>query len=110
MGPQYTSPLPLANTLGTLDHMSGGSLTVGIGIGWSRGEYEALHASFEQRGARLDEIIDLFRVAWRDDPASHAGRFYPFHDIRILPKPAHDIPIWIGGASDLAFQRAFAEG
>jgi probable F420-dependent oxidoreductase len=110
VGPQYTSPLALANSLASLDHMSRGRLTVGIGIGWSKAEYEALHAPFDHRGARLDEIIDLMRTAWRDDPATHQGRYYSFHDMRILPKPGHDIPIWLGGSSDAAFNRAFTKG
>jgi probable F420-dependent oxidoreductase len=107
VGPQYTSPLALANSLASLDHLSGGRLTVGIGIGWSQKEYEALHASFDHRGERLDEMIDLFRTAWRDDPATHDGRWYSFTDIHLQPQPAHDVPIWIGGASDGAFRRAF---
>jgi probable F420-dependent oxidoreductase len=107
VGPQYPSPLALANSLSTFDNMSRGRLTVGLGIGWSKAEYEALHAPFDHRGARLDEIIDLFRAAWRDDPSSHDGRYYPFQNIRVLPKPAHEIPIWVGGTSDAAYQRAF---
>jgi probable F420-dependent oxidoreductase len=106
VGPQYPSPLALANSLATLDNMSRGRLTVGVGIGWSGAEYEALHAPFDHRGARLDEIIDLFRTAWRDDPATHHGRFYSFSDVRVLPKPAHEIPVWVGGRSDGAFRRA----
>ena len=106
VGPQYPSPLALANSLATLDNMSRGRLTVGVGIGWSAAEYEALHAPFDHRGARLDEIIDLFRTAWRDDPATHHGRFYSFSDVRVLPKPAHEIPLWVGGRSDGAFRRA----
>jgi alkanesulfonate monooxygenase SsuD/methylene tetrahydromethanopterin reductase-like flavin-dependent oxidoreductase (luciferase family) len=110
VGPQYTSPLALANTLASLDHLSGGRLTLGIGIGWSQAEYEALHAAFDHRGERLDEMLDLFRTAWTDDPATHKGTFYGFSDIRIFPKPAHDIPIWVGGGSDRAFARAFERG
>lgn len=110
VGPQYSSPLALANTLASLDNMSGGRLTVGLGIGWSQAEFEALHAPFDNRGARLDEIIDLLRTAWRDDPASHRGPYYPFSDIRLLPKPGHEIPIWVGGTSDAAYARAFKRG
>ena len=106
VGPQYPSPLALANSLASLDNMSRGRLTVGVGIGWSAAEYEALHAPFDHRGARLDEIIDLFRTAWRDDPATHDGRFYSFGDVRVLPKPAHDIAVWVGGRSDGAYIRA----
>jgi len=108
VGPQYTSPLALANSLASLDYLGCGRLTVGIGIGWSQAEYEALHAPFDHRGERLDEMIDLFHTAWRDDPASHDGRWYSFSDIHVQPQPAHDIPIWIGGASNAAFARAFA--
>jgi len=110
VGPQYTSPLALANTLATLDYLSGGRLTVGIGLGWSRKEYEALHAPFDHRGERLDEIIELLRTAWTDDPATHIGKHYGFTDIRVLPKPAHPIPLWIGGRSDAAIGRAVNKG
>lgn len=103
---QYPSPLAVANSLASLDYMSGGRLIVGAGIGWSRAEYQALGAAFDQRGRRLDEIISLWRTAWRDDPATHTGDFYPFENIRILPKPAHQIPIWLGGTSDAAIDRA----
>ena len=109
VGPQYTSPLALANSLASLDYLSDGRFTLGIGIGWSEKEYEALHAPFDHRGERLDEMIDLFRTAWHDDPATHEGRWYSFTDIHVLPQPAHEIPIWIGGASDAAFARAFAK-
>jgi probable F420-dependent oxidoreductase len=103
---QYPSPLAVANSLASLDYMSGGRLIVGAGIGWSQAEYEALGAAFSQRGRRLDEIISLWRTAWRDDPATHTGEFYPFENMRILPKPAHQIPIWLGGTSDAAIDRA----
>jgi len=106
VAPQYPSPLAVANSLATLDYLSGGRLTLGLGIGWSAAEYAALGAPFNRRGERLEEMISLFRTAWSDDPATHEGRFYPFHDIRVLPKPAHPIPIWLGGTSDAAIERA----
>jgi len=107
--PQH-NPVWLANHLASLDVMSGGRLVVGAGVGWSRREYEALGQSFGDRGTRMEEILDLLRVAWRDDPASFDGAFYRFTDIRFLPKPAHDIPIWIGGAVEAAFRRAIDKG
>jgi probable F420-dependent oxidoreductase len=107
VGPQYTSPLALANTLASLDRMSDGRLTVGIGIGWSQREYEALGASFDHRGARLDEMLQLFRTVWEHDPADFEGTYYPsFEQIRVLPHPAHRIPIWVGGTSPAAVARA----
>jgi probable F420-dependent oxidoreductase len=110
VGPQYTSPLALANTLATLDFLSDGRLTLGIGIGWSQKEYEALHAPFDHRGKRLDEIIDLLRTTWTEDPTTHEGTYYGFSDMRVLPKPAHPVPIWVGGSSDAALERAVTRG
>ena len=96
----------LANALASLDALSAGRLTIGIGVGWSQAEFEALGQSFHDRGRRTDEILSLLRTCWRDDPASFHGAFFEFDDIRILPKPAHEIPIWIGGSSERAYQRA----
>jgi probable F420-dependent oxidoreductase len=110
VGPQYTSPLQLANTLASIDHCSNGRLIVGIGIGWSELEYKALGAAFDHRGDRLDEIIDLFRTAWTDDPATHSGTYYPFDQVHVLPKPVGTMPIWIGGGSDAALDRAAQRG
>jgi probable F420-dependent oxidoreductase len=107
VGPQYASPLALTNTLASLDYMSGGRLTVGIGVGWSQREYEALGGSFHRRGPRLDEMIRLFRTVWENDPADFKGTYYPsFEQIRVLPAPAHRIPIWVGGRSAGAVDRA----
>lgn len=110
VGPQYTSPLQLANTLATLDHCSNGRLIAGFGLGWSQLEYEALGATYRDRGARLDEIIDLMRTAWTDDPSTHSGTYYPFADMHVLPKPIGHIPIWVGGTSEAAIQRAAQRG
>lgn len=107
--PQH-NPVWLANHLATVDLMSGGRLVVGAGVGWSRREYEALGQSFEDRGRRMDEILDLLRAAWRDDPVTFESDHYSLTDIRFLPKPAHDIPIWIGGGAEAAFRRAVEKG
>ena len=83
--------------LASIDSLSAGRLTVGVGVGWSEGEFDALGYGFSDRGARTDEILDLWRVVWRDDPASFTGEHYSFTDLRVLPQPAHAIPIWVGG-------------
>jgi alkanesulfonate monooxygenase SsuD/methylene tetrahydromethanopterin reductase-like flavin-dependent oxidoreductase (luciferase family) len=90
--------------------MSGGRLVVGAGVGWSEREYEALGRSFGDRGRRLDEALELWRVAWRDDPVTYRGEFHQLADIRILPKPAGPIPIWIGGGVEASFRRAVEHG
>jgi probable F420-dependent oxidoreductase len=107
--PQH-NPLELGNALASLDALSGGRLTVGVGVGWSQAEYEALGYSFGDRGRRLDEVLDLWRVIWRDDPASFRGDHYAFDDLRVLPKPAHDIPVWVGGSGARAHRRAVERG
>ena len=107
--PQH-NPVWLANHLASVDVMSGGRLVVGAGVGWSEREYEALGQPFHDRGRRMDEILDLLRVAWRDDPASFDGETYRFTDVRFLPKPDRDIPIWVGGGVEAAFRRAVERG
>ena len=99
-------PVSLANQLASLDSMSGGRLRIAVGVGWSEAEYAALGADFKNRGRQLDEALEMFRVLWRDDPASFHGEFRSFRDIRLLPKPAGPVPIWCGGSSDVAYRRA----
>jgi probable F420-dependent oxidoreductase len=110
--PQH-NPLWLANALASLDALSDGRVILGAGVGWSRAEFDALGYGFEDRGRRTDEILDLLRTAWRDDPASFHGDHYDFTDIRFLPKPANSsgtIPIWVGGGVEAAFRRAVTKG
>lgn len=103
-------PVGLANQLASLDALSGGRLTIAVGVGWSEAEFRALGAGFSDRGRRLDEALDLFRVLWRDDPATFHGTFRSFDDIRLLPKPVGPIPVWVGGASEAAYRRAVTRG
>src|SRR3954453_9611761 len=70
--PQH-NPLALANSLASLDALSRGRLTIGVGVGWSEAEFDALGFGFHDRGARTDEIIAVLRTCWRDDPASFHG-------------------------------------
>jgi probable F420-dependent oxidoreductase len=107
VAPQYASPLQLANTLASLDAMSDGRVAIGIGIGWSKRESEALGGHYDHRGARLDEMIQLFRTVWENRTSDFDGTYYPsFREIQVLPMPAHRIPIWIGGSADPAIERA----
>ena len=107
--PQH-HPVYLANALASLDALTDGRVTVVGGVGWSAGEFAALGQSFHDRGKRTDEIIDVLRVCWGPDPVAFSGRYYSFDPLRILPKPPHAIPIWVGGSSEVAFRRAIAKG
>jgi len=104
------NPLELANSLASLDALSGGRVTIAVGVGWSELEYRALGRDFHTRGQQLDEAIDLFRKAWSEDPFSFHGAFTSFDDMRVLPKPVHPIPIWIGGSSEAAYRRTRERG
>jgi probable F420-dependent oxidoreductase len=107
--PQY-HPLHLANSLASLDQLSAGRLTVAAGVGWSAAEFKALGQEFHNRGARMDEAIEIMRLVWTQAPASFHGEHYWFDDIKVQPKPAHPIPIWIGGGSQAAYDRAARRG
>jgi probable F420-dependent oxidoreductase len=100
------NPLELANSLASLDALSGGRVVVGVGVGWSEGEYAALGREFATRGRRLDEALRLWRAVWEHDPATFDGEFTSFADIRVLPPPAHRIPVWVGGSGPRAWRRA----
>lgn len=103
-------PVSLANQLSSLDSLSGGRLRVAAGVGWSEAEYAAVGADFRTRGRRLEEALEMFRVLWRDDPASFRGEFRSFEDIRLLPKPVGPMPIWLGGSSEAAYRRGVRLG
>lgn len=107
--PQY-HPLALANSLASLDRLSGGRLIAAAGVGWSAAEFEALGQDFSNRGARMDEAIDIMRLVWSEDPATFHGAHYSFDDLRVQPQPEGRIPIWIGGSSRPAHERAIARG
>ncbi len=107
--PQYNA-VWLANALASLDNLTGGRLTLGIGVGWSEAEFAALSRSFHDRGSRIDEAISLLRACWSEDPVSFDGTFDSFADLRVLPKPAHRIPIWVGGQAPAALRRATTLG
>lgn len=104
----------VAKRAASLDRLSGGRLTLGVGIGWSREEFAALGVPFEHRGARTAEYVAVMRTLWRDDVASFHGKFVDFDAIRVNPKPSRErrIPIMVGGNSDAALRRvvAWADG
>ena len=77
----------VAKQAATLDSLSGGRFTLGVGVGWSREEFDALGVPFERRGARTAEYVAAMRTLWRDDVASFDGEFVRFDSVRVNPKP-----------------------
>ncbi len=109
----HRNPLVTAKMLATIDVLSQGRVTVGVGVGWLREEFEALDApDFDQRGASSDEFLAIFKAVWTQDPVSFQGEFYQFNELRCLPHPVQKPhpPIWIGGHSRPALRRVAKHG
>lgn len=106
------NPVLVAKQAATLDVLSAGRLTLGVGIGWSAEEFAALGVPFARRGERTAEYVAAMRTLWSDDVASFSGEFVRFDAVRVNPKPVHGrrIPFVAGGNSDAALQRAAAFG
>lgn len=106
------NPVVVAKQAASLDRLSGGRLTLGVGVGWSKEEFAALGVPFERRAARTAEYVAAMRTVWRDDVASFGGEFVGFEAIRVNPKPVRDrrIPVVLGGNSDAALRRVVAWG
>jgi probable F420-dependent oxidoreductase len=105
VAPQRPTAL-LAKQAADLALMSGGRLRLGLGVGWNWVEYEALGQDFRRRGARLDEQIVLLRQLWTQPVVNHHGEFDVIERAAIFPRPAAVIPVWVGGFSPRAFERA----
>jgi len=105
----YRNPVLTAKALATIDVLSKGRVTLGVGVGWMREEFEALGApEFDRRGAVTDEYIRIFKTLWTQSPASFSGRFYRFDALHSRPQPVQKPhpPIWVGGHSKAALRRA----
>ena len=105
-------PAHLAKELATLDLLSDGRLILGAGVGWMEAEFDAMGVPFHDRGARTDDIINILRACWGEDPISYRPTTVTaaLDGIRALPQPERKIPIWIGGNSQPALRRAKALG
>jgi probable F420-dependent oxidoreductase len=102
-----------AKLVATIDVLSHGRMTLGVGAGWMREEFEALGAPpFDQRGRVTDEYLRAFKILWTEDDPAFEGEFVRFQNISFLPKPRQKPypPIWIGGESGPALRRAARYG
>jgi probable F420-dependent oxidoreductase len=96
--PQRQTAL-VAKQAAEVDLLSGGRLRLGVAAGWNIPEFEALGASFADRGARMDEQIEVLRKLWTQEVVTFAGRFHTLDRVGLRPLPVQrPIPIWIGGA------------
>jgi len=102
----------LAKELASVDVLSNGRLIFGLGAGYLKPEFDALGASFGDRGARTDEYIDVLRALWCEEKPAFAGRTVRFGGIDAHPRPVQKPhpPIVVGGTSPAALRRAVLRG
>jgi probable F420-dependent oxidoreductase len=106
----YRNPFLLAKAAATLQVLSGGRLLLGVGVGYQREEFEALGVSYAERGALADEALETIRQIWAGGEVIKQGRHFnaPGNESRPVPSPVP--PIWVGGGSDRALERAARHG
>ena len=106
----HRPPMLAAKMLATADVLSGGRLTLGVGVGWLQEEFALLpHApEFASRGRAANETLEAFRNLWTEPAPAYAGEHVAFDNLLFSPKPAQKPhpPIWIGGESPAAQRRA----
>lgn len=108
----YRNPILLAKVVATLDQLSGGRVTLGVGVGSLEREYAFLGVPFAQRGAICDEYICALKEIWTSEQPQFRGRFCSFGPLTFSPKPVQKPhpPIWVAGDSQQAMKRAVEFG
>ena len=110
----FHNPVVLARRFATLDVLSQGRVIAGLGIGWSKDEYEVSGVPFERRGQRADEFLQMLKRIWTDEVVEFKGQFYSIPASKIGPKPVQKPhpPMLLGGFSPKTFSRivSYADG
>jgi probable F420-dependent oxidoreductase len=106
------NPVQLAKSLATLDHLSGGRLTVGVGLGGNPRVYPAFGVSAERRAARFAEGLRLMKRLWTEERVTFEGEFWKLQNASMQPKPVQrpHPPLWFGGHHPNALKRAVELG
>jgi probable F420-dependent oxidoreductase len=103
----YHHPLEIVKRYGTLDHVSGGRVILGVGVGSLKEEFDLLGASFEDRGERADDALRALRAALASNEPVYAGKYYQFGGLTVDPCALQPhMPIWIGGRTRRSLRRA----
>ena len=105
--PALRHPALLAKSVATLDYISDGRVTLGVGFGSRENDFTAVEVPFEARGSRAVESVQLLRRLWTEENVTHKGRFFNVQNLTLGPRPIqHPIPIWSGGGAEAALKRA----
>ena len=103
----YHHPLAIVKRYGTLDHVSGGRVILGVGVGSLKEEFDLLGAPFDDRGARGDDALRALRAALPSNDPAYDGEFYSFNGLTVDPCALQPhMPIWIGGRTKRSLRRA----
>jgi probable F420-dependent oxidoreductase len=106
----YRDPVVTAKFVASTDVLAGGRIVLGVGAGWLEQEFDALSASFAERGAVTDEYLRVIRNLWETDTSTFAGRWKRYEDMRLFPKGDRSrtttIPIMVGGNAPVSVRRA----
>jgi probable F420-dependent oxidoreductase len=105
----YRNPFVVAKAAATLDMVSDGRFVLAVATGYQRGEYRALGVDFDERNRLFDEAIEVVKGIWASDEFAYEGLHFTATGQTANPKPGN-IPIWIGGNSQLARRRVAAVG
>lgn len=98
-------PFHVAKAVGTLAIMSNHRVNLGIGLGWMFDEFKVVGASWERRGKRMDEMVEVMKKLWTGDLVEHHGEFFDFDPLSMAPGVGQNVPIIVGGISDFALRR-----
>jgi probable F420-dependent oxidoreductase len=101
-------PAHLAKIIATLDFISNGRVTLGLGFGSRENDYKAVEIPFEHRGSRAVEQVHLMKRLWTEDKVTYKGKFYNVEELTIGPRPIQKPhpPIWTGGSAEVVLKRA----
>jgi probable F420-dependent oxidoreductase len=106
--PALRQPALLAKTMATLDFISNGRLTLGIGFGSRESDFTAVEVPYERRGSRAVEVIQLMKRLWTEENVTHKGPFFNIQNLTLGPRPVQKPhpPIFTGGTAEVALKRA----
>jgi alkanesulfonate monooxygenase SsuD/methylene tetrahydromethanopterin reductase-like flavin-dependent oxidoreductase (luciferase family) len=98
----------VAEQVATIDQISGGRVTLGVGMGWWPLEYEVHGSNFKERGARMEEALTIMRLVWQNENTAFEGRFHSFPELTVHPRPLQspNPPLWVAGVAPAAVDRA----
>jgi probable F420-dependent oxidoreductase len=108
LGPR--NPLLLARQVQSVACLTNNRFGLGVGIGWTPEEFEWCGAPFDNRGARVDEAIDVLKLVLGGGMVEYHGTYFDFDRLRMSPAPSEPVPIYVGGHTERGLRRAARAG